>query len=434
MRKIGLFVGIDHYRDKEISSLTCAAKDARELASVFKHKLYYETIVLTHEELGKGRSINGTLHDIYEKLGNGGTFVFYFAGHGNTYIDADKKDQLFLLPDVFAKNLSQRKLIGVDVISYNSLRTEIDGWKNVQAAYILDVCRSPLLQKDKNGRGADDFGLFKGETAFRDAGTRAVGATHIETEYVLLNACHDDQRAVELSTYQDGHGLFTASLLETLNEYHIDRKPIIINSTFTDIINARMKKLALDFVGPDTEQSPLKIGADLKLYSHHDEMCAKLVVNFEAQLAVNKLDKPFGDNCQHTLHLLLAKEYDHDHQQILNAKLQAKLDLRETEQMALRDKKRFDAAVKLGTGLAYSNYLATCELCIDREKAEAAIENEKMDQREQVRRQAEIEEKIIAISQVLDANQMPPDKSTNRKSVSLDVAAKMLAGKNILES
>ncbi len=90
MKKFAIFIGIDHYGDPRITPLRCAAHDARELASVFKYKLGFETTVLTHDELGnvntaQQRSVNRELWRIGEKLQPGDLFVLFFAGHGKTH-------------------------------------------------------------------------------------------------------------------------------------------------------------------------------------------------------------------------------------------------------------------------------------------------------------------------------------------------------------
>ena len=101
MKKIGLFIGVDHYDDDAIPDLKCAAHDARELAGMFKHRFGYETEVLTHEELARGRRVNTELRRIRQRLEKDDVFIFFFAGHGKTVSDhMGKSDQLFLLPDV----------------------------------------------------------------------------------------------------------------------------------------------------------------------------------------------------------------------------------------------------------------------------------------------------------------------------------------------
>jgi hypothetical protein len=430
MKKIGLFVGIDNYDDKEISKLHCAARDARELASVFKHKLNYETFVLTHDELKKGQNVNSTLLQIGEKFVDGGVFIFYFAGHGNTINEADEgRDQLFLLPNVLAKSLSKGIAIGEGVVSYSGLRAQTDSWDRVQSAYILDVCRLPLRQAEANSRDGAKLGLFHGEAVYRDTKFGPKRTADGKDSYVLLNACHNKQRAEELGGYQGGHGLFTASLLETLKNYHDLRRPVVIDEMLTEILFTRMKEMAREFDGRETEQKPLKIGTDLQLFSQQEEECAHLVASFELQLAARKLDRPVGDNCLHTLHLLLAKGYDRHHQQILNTKLQAMLDARELLEKRQRDQQRFDAASKLNTGLAYCNYLATCELCEHKVQAEKAIEKEQQEKAQALKRQAEMEEKIMTIAKAIDTGRNPLSRFDSMAGVTLDAANQILAPK-----
>ncbi len=381
MKKYGLFIGVDEYDDPGIPSLSCAARDAREMASSFKHKLGFVTEVLTHDELKRGRRPFAELRRIGRELGPGDIFVFFFAGHGKTAGDKEQTtDQLFLLPDASGRALERGITAGDGLLSYRALRAETDDWVGVQRAFILDACRMPLRSEEAHTRDGNNLARFQGEVVYRDATPNNSTSKQGESPFVILNSCQDEQRAEELEHYPGGHGLFSASILETLEQYAHIRKPVILDDSFTAALTDRMRQLARQYGNRETTQSPLRVGAELRLFGiddMRDKQVAALLVDFDRQIAAGQLDRPVGDNCHDTLSQLATRAYDRDAQQALSIRLQTALDQREQESKRQRDQQRIEAARRLGNAAAYVNYLAACELCEHKAEADAAIDAEK---------------------------------------------------------
>ena len=79
MRRYGLFVGIDKYKNG-ISRLHCAVNDARELSYAF-NRTGYSVKLLTNEECDSN-TISKAVESMLAELQAGDIFVFYFSGHG----------------------------------------------------------------------------------------------------------------------------------------------------------------------------------------------------------------------------------------------------------------------------------------------------------------------------------------------------------------
>ena len=375
MKKLGLFIGVDRYTDQNITPLQCAARDARELARQFHRLLGFETTVLTHDELLQGRRVMDELLRIEGKLSAGDVFVLFFAGHGKALSKhGEKSDQLFLLPHASTRILEKGIVAGEGVLSYQMIRAETDGWRGVQRAFIFDACRLPL--EVNQSRDASNAARFDGEAVYRGI---ALGGPHEDDEalasapLVILNSCHDEQRAEELNNY--GHGLFTGSLLEVLAEYEQAQQSVIINENLIHDLAKRMQKLAREHGKRDTTQRPLRLGSALTLKEasaapHVHAAIPLLLQHFERQFAAKQYTRPVGDNCQATLEKI--SDQGHSAPE-LNQRLQVALDQLETEEKRRRDQQKFDAASAIHSVEAYADYLKTCELCEQKEQAKVAI-------------------------------------------------------------
>jgi hypothetical protein len=109
-------------------------------------------------------------------------------------------------------------------------------------------------------------GGFDGAAVYRDfeLGKRAVPFE--AAPLVILNSGQDQQRAEELIEYEAGHGLFTASLLETLREYEKAKLPVVVDDQLTASLAQRMQQLARTHGNRQTNQQPLRCGVDIRLF------------------------------------------------------------------------------------------------------------------------------------------------------------------------
>ena len=82
MKRYGLFVGVDTYKDG-ISSLSCACNDAQELSFCFAR--HFDKVDLLLNEKANCGNVLDRVMKITNSLSPGDLFVFYFAGHGREF-------------------------------------------------------------------------------------------------------------------------------------------------------------------------------------------------------------------------------------------------------------------------------------------------------------------------------------------------------------
>ncbi|WP_051279468.1 SUMF1/EgtB/PvdO family nonheme iron enzyme [Chitinilyticum aquatile] len=404
MKRLALFVGIDQYDDQGITPLRCAARDARQLAAVFEHRLAFSTpVVLTEKELNAGRSVMRELRRIEGELSEGDLFVLFFAGHGK----ATESDQIFLLPSVSRRQLERGVTAGADVLSYKAIKAETEAWKGVQRVFIFDACRSPLPREEAENRDGHSDVHFAGEVIFRDPKLAASAQAEAVAPLVVLNSCQDQQKAEELENYEEGHGLFTAALLEELKARAAGSQSVILDDEFSQTLGKRMQQLARKYRQRETSQAPLLVGPQVRLYgpeASQNHQIRRLLDEFEAQLAAGQLERPVGECCRDTLTQLASQQYDVTARRELSGRLQLALDEQKKQGRLQRDEQRIEAARLLGTPEAFANYLSTCEECAHAGEARAAIaEARNAKDAEQASRNAEDDQAWLDIQNEADS-------------------------------
>jgi formylglycine-generating enzyme required for sulfatase activity len=241
MARYAFFVGVNQYNDKNINPLKCAERDARRLASLFEHKLGFKASYL---EERSAEDIEERITRLGEGLRPADTFVFYFAGHGKAVAD----EQYFLLPRANLGNLVN----GTGRLSFRSLKalTSQPAWRGVSRVFIFDACRSAIESGARDGARPK----FKGEAILRDA-TFATSAS-VDTPLVLINACSEDQCAIEvIGEDGEGHGVFSSALAS-----EIAGGQLAIDDRLAPRLAAQMQHTLAEH-GQERDQHPVVCGA-----------------------------------------------------------------------------------------------------------------------------------------------------------------------------
>jgi uncharacterized caspase-like protein len=86
MKKIGLLVGVEQYRDKRITPLQFAGADALALSQRLRDRCGFDWTVLLCDKGGEAEpdlvNITNTLVDLAGELRPEDLFQFFFSGHG----------------------------------------------------------------------------------------------------------------------------------------------------------------------------------------------------------------------------------------------------------------------------------------------------------------------------------------------------------------
>ena len=197
MKRAGLFIGIDRYKDSGISQLRCAVKDATALmASFSKAQFDYVDSLLNSD--AHCDNILDRVEAIVNDLNPGDLFVFYFSGHGREFGGTH-----YLVGPTGRANteLYQAGSLALpDLIA-------ITNKPGVNRLFILDCCRSNILA----GRSGAFFCDGSRNIAL-NAAVQGVSDKLIIPP-LILSSCSTGEQAFE----GDVHGYFTEALLRSID-------------------------------------------------------------------------------------------------------------------------------------------------------------------------------------------------------------------------
>jgi formylglycine-generating enzyme required for sulfatase activity len=228
MKKHALLVGVENYDDPAIVKLACAGNDCRELHGFLKYRAGYDevrTLMAPHSEAVLDAAV-----ELTSGLQAGDLFVFYFAGHGITH----EGRHLLLCPQARMSRLRfLQQVVPVDLLKEETDRPGLD------RVLILDACRTDLLASRRGAGGG-----MEGEQVLRDLAAVAGEPRHAVGSLAILCSCSEGGRAGELPVR--GHGLFTAALLEVLEEAVAGEHEVALDNWLEGRLYERMECLAKD--------------------------------------------------------------------------------------------------------------------------------------------------------------------------------------------
>ena len=201
MKRVGLFVGIDKYKNG-ITQLKCAENDAKELSYAFNSAGFKVDFI--HNEQCDCNTITRKIQSMLADLEPDDIFVFYFSGHGREH---DGRHYLACV-----NSFPDSKLYDLDAYPISTLisLTDIPGLRRF---FILDCCRSNILA-DKNGsficESSRDIALNSAVVQNKDIGI---------IPPLILSSCSTGEQAFE--HYETGHGYFTEALLQIIKDKSI---------------------------------------------------------------------------------------------------------------------------------------------------------------------------------------------------------------------
>jgi helicase len=192
MNCYGLFVGIDKYRSKLISDLTCSARDAEALHGLFSDTFGGDNSVLLTNERATREAILGEFENRLWKTETDDVVVLLFSGHGSSSHHLITSDADPLALDATAIHL-------------DDLTEQFSKIPARNVILFLDCCFA-------GGAGAK---VFNPEYAKKVPMSADEILGHISGRgRVILAAAKSDQEAIE--DRRRGHGLFSFYLIEGL--------------------------------------------------------------------------------------------------------------------------------------------------------------------------------------------------------------------------
>ncbi|MFC2130606.1 caspase family protein [Bacteroidota bacterium] len=221
-------IGISDYSNDNLN-LNYAHKDADSIASViqrFKLPSINQCLVykMINQEATK-KNVIKTLNEIANKSKKNDNFIFYFSGHGNTYIDKQNNNSEF--------NIILNDKKGTETISSCDL---VEYFEKIQAdkqLIIIDACYSSGLVDILFKRDISKFARKSGISAFASA------------------SIYD--KAYEQNIL--GHGVFTFSVLEGLKGKAKNNDEYVHTLELQSYIISNVPELSLELLGK--EQIPI---------------------------------------------------------------------------------------------------------------------------------------------------------------------------------
>ena len=231
MKRVGLFVGVNQYRDKGINNLSCAVNDATALSQYFSGK-GYETFLMTDGAVSAA-NVCAQISEISKSLETGDVFLFYFSGHGHEFGD----NHYLLCPAASTATLDING--GIDAIPLAAVRrlSEDCTETGIRRLFILDCCRDNVRAGAKSA-----------VTAANGKGIALVAEDHNDGILPpwILRSCQAGQRSFEDT--EKGHGFFTLALGETLAD-----EAVKSFSAFFERLTGNMRH----FIHPDEQRITL---------------------------------------------------------------------------------------------------------------------------------------------------------------------------------
>ena len=233
-----LAAGVSLYQDKNLT-LKYAAADATAVAKALSHiskNLYSDVIerVLVNEQATQMNVINA-MKDIQKKSQAIDTVVLFWAGHGDT-IDST---YYFLGHDADITNLKKSALSITDLAQFTK------GLKANKVLILLDTCKSgQATQSLQNIAFARDIEERKW-----------VANLAKERGIAVFSAASKTQSAFEVESL--GHGIFTHSLIESLNKHpqEISNGKLISVAKLLSFVNRKTRDIAQTYL--NTPQHPI---------------------------------------------------------------------------------------------------------------------------------------------------------------------------------
>lgn len=266
-----LFVGVNDYEDREISSLICAAPDADGLREFFRQRLH-RVLVADTPGTPSSAGLWRQLATLRQRVQPGDRLLVYFAGHSVLH----RGQQYLLFPEVRKASLV-RGQFNQGAIAFTELRDWIRTHLRVPLLLVLDTCRRPLstdpqAQALHDAAGRSDARSVPSRLEPRNVvkSRRLTSAADwppimgrpvhafsegLDADGLLISACSDDQNAYGLRDRQ--RGLFSEAFEDAI------RSDLDAGHTVVDItpdwlagVTRRMQAAA-----PEADQTPFAQGA-----------------------------------------------------------------------------------------------------------------------------------------------------------------------------
>lgn len=248
-KRYALVIGIDEYRDRQISRLTGATNDAKRLKDALVQYAGFpeDQVILLASDQPEERqptriNILSYLSNIGGQVPRDGLLLVSFAGHG-----IERGGQAYLIPSD-ARLSNDVSLLEESALSVTRMKDRIRATGVGQVLVLLDACRN-----DPGGRGDADNNLTNAYTRGFNFDVRNKEVTAFATIYATTVG----KRAYEYTEKEQGY--FTWALVEGLKGAAANEQGEVTLAGLVRYLQERVpKQVALD-LGQGKEQRPFAV-------------------------------------------------------------------------------------------------------------------------------------------------------------------------------
>jgi tetratricopeptide (TPR) repeat protein len=257
--KYAIIVGINEYESQNVPRLYCAVNDARAVGNYLIKKMGFdENRVFLFTSDGKAQpnrgNIAGAMGKIIDNIKPGGTFIFFFSGHG-----MNREGESFLLTR--EANPENRLSLEETALKISRLRTYMQEMKADKVLIMIDACRTEIGAKKGSGKNTMSPDFAK-SLVIKAAGDEKEGSGGIKVSATLFS-CSNGESSYEWSEKENG--FFTHYLLRGLDGEAADASGMVtlngLESYLSQKVNDAVKVQRGESQTPWMERSGSNPGA-----------------------------------------------------------------------------------------------------------------------------------------------------------------------------
>jgi uncharacterized caspase-like protein len=231
-----VIVGIDKFRDPNITDLSYARADAEAFANLIEDKIHpaERQVQLLVDEAATKRNITIAIGEDLPRTSNPDDLILlYFACHGSpeANFSAQEPSRFLIVHDTEFENIYAT---GID------MERDLPHWfeRISQPKLILqfiDACFSGRA----GGRTFEGPYLYRARAQVRGSAPISLRNLDLGEGRLMISACDDDQVAREDRGL--GHGVFTHYMLEVLTHQDVNQNTISVHTLYEEVARSVQK-------------------------------------------------------------------------------------------------------------------------------------------------------------------------------------------------
>ena len=225
-------IGIDRYQDEKFDDLSCAASDARAVATLFESRIVpaEREVRLLVDAQATLRTITIAIDDLSRTVTEDDLVLIYFAGHGcpDRVAANDRRANYLLSHDSEYSHIHATSL---------GMETHVMDWlKRLSGARVLTIVLDACFSGGAGGRSVMGPLLRAARLETMDSPPVSLKGLNVGRGRGILCAADDNQLAQEDEA--TGHGVFTRHFLASLKRARPGKGVVRISEIYDEVEEA----------------------------------------------------------------------------------------------------------------------------------------------------------------------------------------------------